>query len=57
MGEFNMIVDPVRAFLVQIGSYLPRVAVALALVIAGWLVAKAVRFTVCARCARSTSTC
>lgn len=46
MGEFNMIVDPVRAFLVQIGSYLPRVAVALALVIAGWLVAKAVRFTV-----------
>jgi len=46
MGEFNMIVDPVRAFLVQIGSYLPRVAVALAVAIAGWLVAKAVRFAV-----------
>lgn len=46
MGEFNMIVDPVRAFLVQIGSYLPRVAVALAVAIGGWLIAKAVRFAV-----------
>jgi len=46
MGEFNMIIDPVRAFLLQVGSYLPRVAVALAVVIAGWLIAKAVRFAV-----------
>jgi hypothetical protein len=44
MGEFNLIVDPVRAFLVQVGSYLPRLAVALAVAIVGWLVAKAVRF-------------
>lgn len=46
MGDFNVIVDPVRAFLVQVGGYLPRVAVALAVAIAGWLIAKAVRFAV-----------
>lgn len=46
MGDFNVIVDPVRAFLVQVGSYLPRLAVALAVAIAGWLIAKAVRFAV-----------
>lgn len=46
MGDFNLVVDPLRAVLVQVGSYLPRVAVALAVLIAGWLIAKAARFAV-----------
>ncbi|MBK9245815.1 MAG: hypothetical protein IPM30_13425 [Burkholderiales bacterium] len=46
MGEFNVIVEPLRAFLVQVGSALPRLGVALAVVFAGWLLAKAARFAV-----------
>lgn len=44
MESFN--VEPLRAFLFQIGSYLPRLAVALLVVLAGWLIAKALRFGV-----------
>jgi flagellar biosynthesis protein FliQ len=44
MGEFNVIVEPLRAFMVQVGSALPRLGVALAVVFAGWLLAKAARF-------------
>jgi hypothetical protein len=44
MGNFDVIIEPVRAFLVQIGAYLPRLAVAIVVLIAGWLIAKAVRF-------------
>lgn len=46
MGEFNVIVEPLRAFLVQVGAALPRLGVALAVVIVGWLLAKAARFAV-----------
>jgi hypothetical protein len=44
MGNFDVIIEPVRAFLVQIGAYLPRLAVAIVVLSAGWLIAKAVRF-------------
>jgi flagellar biosynthesis protein FliQ len=44
MSEFDVIIDPLRAFLVEVASYLPRLAVAIAVAIAGWLIAKAVRF-------------
>jgi flagellar biosynthesis protein FliQ len=44
MGNFDVIIEPVRAFLVQIGAYLPRLAVAIVILVVGWLVAKAVRF-------------
>lgn len=44
MDTLNFAVEPVRAFLVQVGSYLPRLGVALAVLVAGWLLAKAVRF-------------
>jgi flagellar biosynthesis protein FliQ len=44
MSNFDVIIDPVRAFLVEIGAYMPRLAVAVAILIAGWLVAKAARF-------------
>lgn len=44
MDTLNFAVEPLRAFLVQVGSYLPRLGVALAVLVAGWLLAKAVRF-------------
>ena len=44
MDTLNIAIEPLRAFLVQIGAYLPRLGVALAVVLAGWLVAKALRF-------------
>lgn len=44
METLNVAIEPLRAFLVQIGAYLPRLGVALAVVVAGWLVAKALRF-------------
>jgi flagellar biosynthesis protein FliQ len=44
MGNFDIIIEPVRAFLVQIAAYLPRLAVAIVVLIVGWLIAKAVRF-------------
>jgi flagellar biosynthesis protein FliQ len=44
MGNFDVVIEPVRAFLVQIGAYLPRLAVAVLVLIAGWLIAKAIRF-------------
>jgi Conserved TM helix len=44
METLNIAVEPLRAFLVQIGAYLPRLGVALAVLLAGWLFAKALRF-------------
>lgn len=44
MANFDVVIEPLRAFLVQIGAYLPRLAVAIVVLIAGWLIAKAVRF-------------
>ncbi|MDH3209128.1 MAG: hypothetical protein OEL91_01910 [Burkholderiaceae bacterium] len=38
--------EPVRGFLQQIGAYMPRLGVALGVLFAGWLVAKAVRFSI-----------
>src|SRR5882672_8917274 len=46
MQEVNIVLEPLRALLVQIASYVPRLAVALAILLAGWLFAKAVRFAV-----------
>ncbi len=45
METLNIAVEPLRAFLVQVGAYLPRLGVALAVVLAGWLFAKALRFS------------
>ena len=38
--------EPLRAFLYQIGAFLPRLLLAIVVVIAGWLIAKVVRFAV-----------
>lgn len=44
MENVNVLLEPIRASLQPIGAFLPRVLLAIAILIAGWLVAKAVRF-------------
>jgi hypothetical protein len=46
MSEFDVLLDPVRAFLVQAGDFLPRLALALVVVIVGWFLAKAAKFAI-----------
>jgi hypothetical protein len=46
MRDFDVVLAPVRAFFVQVSELLPRLLLALLIVIAGWVVAKAVRFAV-----------
>jgi len=45
MDNVNVLIEPIRASLHQVGAFLPRVLLAIAILIAGWLIAKAVRFT------------
>lgn len=44
MESLGFQLEPVRAFFVQIGIFLPRLLVGIFIVIIGWLVAKAARF-------------
>jgi hypothetical protein len=44
MQSIDMLLDTTREFLHQIAAFLPRLALALAVVAVGWLLAKAVRF-------------
>ena len=46
MDNVDVLLEPIRASLHQIGAFLPRVLLAIAILIAGWLVAKAVRFAI-----------
>ena len=46
MERIDMMWEPVRYFLVQIGEFFPRVLLAIVILVAGWLIAKAVRFAV-----------
>ena len=46
MQDLNVLLEPVRALLVQIGAFLPRLLVAVGVLVVGWLIAKAVRFAV-----------
>ena len=46
MEQFNVLLEPVRAFLLQLGEFLPRILVAILILVAGWLVAKAVKFAI-----------
>jgi flagellar biosynthesis protein FliQ len=46
MNEFDVLLAPVRAFLVQVGDFLPRLAIALVVVIVGWFLAKAAKFAI-----------
>jgi flagellar biosynthesis protein FliQ len=46
MDKVDMLLEPVRAFLVQVGHFLPKLALAVVVLIAGWMLAKLARFTV-----------
>jgi Mechanosensitive ion channel, conserved TM helix len=44
--QVSMLLEPARAFLMQIGEFLPKLLLAVIVVVVGWLLAKAVRFAV-----------
>ena len=44
--RFDVMLEPLRVFLAQAADFLPRLALALVIVIAGWLIAKMIRFTI-----------
>ncbi|HSC97170.1 MAG TPA: hypothetical protein VLC73_19625 [Burkholderiales bacterium] len=46
MESVDVYLEPMRAFLSQVGAFLPRLAIAVAVLIAGWLAAKVVRFAI-----------
>jgi hypothetical protein len=46
MENFGIHLEPLRAILYQIGFFLPRLLIAVVVVIGGWLLAKVVRFAV-----------
>jgi flagellar biosynthesis protein FliQ len=46
MDRFDPIIEPLRVFLAQVGDTLPRLLLAIIIVIAGWIIAKAVRFAI-----------
>jgi flagellar biosynthesis protein FliQ len=46
MRDFDMTLEPLRVFLAEIGAALPRVLIAIAVVVVGWMLAKLARFAV-----------
>lgn len=46
MENFGIHLEPARAILFQIGAFLPRLLIAVVVIIAGWLLAKVARFAV-----------
>ncbi len=46
MDNIGIHLEPARAMLFQVGAFLPRVLIALLVVLGGWLLAKAARFAV-----------
>jgi len=46
MDKIDVFIEPARAFLMQIGQFLPKLALALIVLIAGWMLAKLARFAV-----------
>jgi hypothetical protein len=46
MDNVNMLVEPIRESLHQIGAFLPRLLLAIVVLIIGWLIAKLVRFAI-----------
>lgn len=46
MQNLDVMLEPVRGLLLEIGAFLPRLAVALGILLVGWLLAKAFRFSV-----------
>jgi hypothetical protein len=46
MDQIDVMLEPLRGILLQIGAFMPRLGVALVVLLLGWLLAKAVRFSV-----------
>ncbi|MEP6678166.1 MAG: hypothetical protein ABJB78_02630 [Betaproteobacteria bacterium] len=46
MEDMQMLLEPIRTSLHQVGEFLPRVLLAIVILIVGWLLAKAIRFAV-----------
>jgi hypothetical protein len=46
MDRIEVMLEPVRVFMRQVGDFLPRLALALVILLAGWAVAKMVRFAI-----------
>jgi hypothetical protein len=46
MEQVDMLLEPIRTSLHQIGAFVPRVILAILILIIGWLIAKAVRFAI-----------
>ncbi len=46
MQNIDVMLEPVRGLLQQIGAFMPRLLIAVGVLIVGWLVAKAFRFSV-----------
>jgi flagellar biosynthesis protein FliQ len=46
MDQVNVLLEPLRVFLTEIGLLLPRLAIALLVLIGGWMLAKLARFTI-----------
>jgi hypothetical protein len=46
MNNIELSLEPLRGFLVSVGEFLPRLALALLVLLAGWIVAKMVRFAI-----------
>ncbi len=46
MEKMDMALEPLRGFLVQLGEFLPRLLVAILILLAGWVLAKAIRLAV-----------
>ncbi len=46
MNQIDVLLEPLRVFLLQVGDFLPRLALALVVLIVGWFLAKAARFAI-----------
>ena len=46
MNQIDWSLEPLRAFLLRAGEFLPRILLALVIVVVGWMVAKMVRFAI-----------
>lgn len=46
MEQVNIMLEPVRVFMIQLGEFLPKLIIAIAILVAGWLFAKAIKFAV-----------
>lgn len=44
--QLNVVVESVRSFMIELGQFLPKLLGAIVILVAGWLIAKSIRFLV-----------